>query len=290
MLDQIWNAILQFTSQLVIPDWGSLIALLPIGIAVLVAIVIIWMFRRLRAAPPARRGKQRIEPKPPADVHMPGPSYAPAFAALGAALTMLGLVFGGPILILGVVALVLTLLYWLREALRIYDREQGDTVRALPAEIHEGPPPGVHMPGPSFRPFIGALGTFFLFLGLVFGGWLLLAGVIILDPDPRRVARRCPQGIRQDHRGGPDRPPLEHPQATRAEGPAVGHHDHRRDGLRGAGRLAATVVRERWGPRCVRTADRLRRARGIGSARRTGRLRGTGGGQLGNPGFRRHHG
>ena len=180
MLDQIWNAILQFTSQLVIPDWGSLIALLPIGIAVLVAIVIIWLFRRLRAAPPARRGKQRIEPKPPADVHMPGPSYAPAFAAVGAALTMLGLVFGGPILILGVVALVLTLLYWLREALRIYDREQGDTVPALPAEIHEGPPPGVHMPGPSFRPFIGALGTFFLFLGLVFGGWLLLAGVIIL--------------------------------------------------------------------------------------------------------------
>ena len=46
--------------------------------------------------------------------------------------------------------------------------------------IHDGPPPGVHMPGPSFRPFIGAFGVFALFLGLVFGGWLLAAGVIAL--------------------------------------------------------------------------------------------------------------
>ena len=36
------------------------------------------------------------------------------------------------------------------------------------------------MPGPSFRPFLGAIGTFLLLLGLVFGGWLLLAGVIAL--------------------------------------------------------------------------------------------------------------
>lgn len=36
------------------------------------------------------------------------------------------------------------------------------------------------MPGPSFRPFLGAVGATMLMLGLVFGEWLLLAGVIAL--------------------------------------------------------------------------------------------------------------
>ena len=36
------------------------------------------------------------------------------------------------------------------------------------------------MPGPSWRPIIGALGTALLMLGLVFGGWLLAVGVLAL--------------------------------------------------------------------------------------------------------------
>ena len=36
------------------------------------------------------------------------------------------------------------------------------------------------MPGPSWRPIIGALGTALLLLGLVFGEWLLAVGVIAL--------------------------------------------------------------------------------------------------------------
>jgi plastocyanin len=36
------------------------------------------------------------------------------------------------------------------------------------------------MPGPSWRPFLGALGVFLLLLGLVFEGWLLAVGVIAL--------------------------------------------------------------------------------------------------------------
>ena len=35
------------------------------------------------------------------------------------------------------------------------------------------------MPGPSFRPILGALGTAAVLAGLVFGGWLLAAGLII---------------------------------------------------------------------------------------------------------------
>jgi plastocyanin len=181
MLERVWTRLLQLTAEFVTPDWGKVIGFIPVLIAVLVVIVLLAMFRRLRTAPKARRGKQRIEPRTPAGVHMPGPSFAPAFAAVGAFLLFLGLVFGGPTLILGAIALTLTLLYWLAEGLRIYDHDLGvDTTTTLPAVIHDGPPPGVHMPGPSWRPFLGAFGMFALFLGLVFGGWLLTAGVIAL--------------------------------------------------------------------------------------------------------------
>jgi plastocyanin len=102
------------------------------------------------------------------------------FAAAGVFLLFLGLVFGGVTLLLGATALVLTLLYWLAEGLHLYDRDIGSTRTIVPSREDAAPPPGVHMPGPSFRPILGALGTALLFLGLVFGGWLLLVGVIAL--------------------------------------------------------------------------------------------------------------
>jgi len=180
MLERLWTNLLELTSQFLIPDWGVLVGLLPVVVVVLVVVVLIATFRRLMKAPPARRGMQRIEPRTPAGIHMPGPSFAPVFAAVGVFLILLGLVFGGVAVILGAIALALTLLYWLAEGLRIYDHDIGSTATTLPAVIHDGPPPGVHMPGPSWRPFLGAFGVFALLLGLVFGGWLLAAGVIAL--------------------------------------------------------------------------------------------------------------
>ena len=180
MLEDLWSGILDLTAQFVIPDWGSVISLLPILVIVLIVAVLLWVFLRLHHAQPARRGKQRIVPRTPAGIHMPGPSWAPIFASVGAALLFLGLVFGGTILLLGAIALVVTLLYWLVEAQRIYDHDLGDTAPALPAVIHAGPPEGVHMPGPSYRPFLAAIGATLLMLGLVFGGWLLAVGVIAL--------------------------------------------------------------------------------------------------------------
>ena len=181
MLERIWTRLLQLTAEFVTPDWGKIIGVIPVLMAVFVVIFLLWMIRRIRTAPPARRGKRRIEPRTPAGIHMPGPSFAPAFAAVGVFLLFLGLVFNGWILVLGVIALVLTLVYWLAEGVRIYDKDIGvDTTTQLPAVIHDGPPPGVHMPGPSWRPFLGAFGMFALFLGLVFGGWLLTAGIIAL--------------------------------------------------------------------------------------------------------------
>jgi len=181
MLEQLWNGILELLSQLVIPDWGVLVALaLPVGTVVLVAIGLAWTFRRLLTAPPARRGVQRVSPKTPAGIHMPGGSFAPIFAAIGTFFLFLGLVFGGVVLALGVIALILTLLYWLAEGLRIYDHDIEPTTTVVPSRVDAVPPPGVHMPGPSFRPILAALGTSLLLLGLVFGGLLLVVGVFAL--------------------------------------------------------------------------------------------------------------
>jgi lysylphosphatidylglycerol synthetase-like protein (DUF2156 family) len=180
VFEQVWSSILELVGQFVIPDWGKLVAFIPIGIAIIVAVILVLLIRLLRRQPKARRGKQRIERKTPAGIHMPGPSFSPAFAAVGVFLVLLGLVFGGATLLLGAIALVLTLVYWLAEGLRIYDKDIGPTVEALPAVVDEGPPPGVHLPGPSWQPFLGAFGVFLLFLGLVFGGWLLAVGVIAL--------------------------------------------------------------------------------------------------------------
>jgi len=108
---------------------------------------------------------------------MPGPSYAPILVAVGVAAQLWGLVVGGDAVLIGLLALTLTLLYWGREAIQDFDR--ATNAQTLPAVAHAGPPPGVHMPGPSFRPLLGALGMAALFAGLVFGGWLLAAGLII---------------------------------------------------------------------------------------------------------------
>jgi len=180
MLDDLWSGILDLMAQFVIPDWGEFIALLPIFVLVLTVAVLLWVFLRLFRAKPARRGKQRVTPQTPSGIHMPGPSFAPILASIGAFMLFLGLVFGGLMLVVGAIALVVTLLYWLVEAVRVYEHDTGHDGVTLPAVVHRGPPPGVHMPGPSYRPFLAALGATMLMLGLVFGGWLLAVGVIAL--------------------------------------------------------------------------------------------------------------
>ncbi|MEP6639157.1 MAG: cupredoxin domain-containing protein [Chloroflexota bacterium] len=180
MLERLWTSILDLIAQAVTPDWGKLILYLPVAILLVSVVVLLRLFLSLIRAPKPRRGKRRVPPRTPSGIHMPGPSFAPVFAGVGMFLLLLGLVFGGVTLILGAIALILTLLYWLGEGLRLYDKDIGPTRPTLPAVVDEGPPPGVHMPGPSWRPFLAAFGMFSLLLGLVFGGWLLAVGVIAL--------------------------------------------------------------------------------------------------------------
>ena len=118
---------------------------------------------------------------------------------------------------LGILALVLTLLYWLAEAMRIYDHDVGRRSRRSRPSSTTGPPPGVHMPGPSFRPFLGAIGMTILMFGLVFGGWLLLAGVVALILTLVRWLFDAIDEYRRTVEARPDRPPRERPDAARPE-------------------------------------------------------------------------
>ena len=179
LLQNIWNGILDLTKLLVIPDWGALIALLPVFMAVVVVLFVIGVVLRYRSIGPKRRRPARLKPVAPPGIHMPGPSLAPALAAAGSTLLFFGLVFPGPLLVAGLVALVLSLLYWGREGLVDYDH-LADEHPQLPAVIHAGPPPGVHVPGPSFRPLLASLGATVLFAGLVFPGPLLAVGLLFL--------------------------------------------------------------------------------------------------------------
>ncbi len=177
LLQQIWSGILDLTKLLVIPDWGGLIALLPVFMGAITVVFFAYTIVRYQRIGARRRRPGRITPISPPGVHMPGPTYAPFFGAGGTFLLFLGLVFPGPLLVLGLSGLVLALLFWGREGFRDYDHVAGEHP-ALPAVVHEGPPPGVHMPGPTFRPILAATGVAVLFAGLVFGGWVLVAGAL----------------------------------------------------------------------------------------------------------------
>ena len=179
LLQQIWDGILNLTKLLVIPDWGSLILLLPVFVGVVVILFVIWLVVQYRRVGKRRRRPGRITPPPPPGTHMPGPTYAPLFAAAGAFLLFLGLVVPGPLLLLGIIALVLALLFWGREGLGEYDHVEEEHLE-LPPPVHAGPPPGVHIPGPTFRPILASIGVFLLFLGLVFPGPILAVGIVFL--------------------------------------------------------------------------------------------------------------
>ena len=164
-MQQIWDQILKTLEAFVIPDWAALVALIPLALAGLAGLWLAFVVYRVATLGPSRRGKRRIAPLPPAGVHMPGGSWAPILGALGSGLVFGGLVAGGPLLAAGLVVMTFGLLYWGREALAEYDRLHPRTL--VPAIASSGPPPGVHMPAPSFRPLLGAIATTALFAGLV---------------------------------------------------------------------------------------------------------------------------
>jgi plastocyanin len=173
----IVKALLDVAATFITPDWGALVQLLPVVLAIIVIAWLLLTLRMFATAGPTRRAPARVNPIPPPHLHMPGGSAAPILVAFGATALFGGVLLGGPWLIAGVVVLVATLVIWGREAVRDYDHLE--PVSSLPAVIHQ-PPPGIHMPGPSIRPLLGALGSTVFLAGFILGGWVVVIGAVFL--------------------------------------------------------------------------------------------------------------
>ena len=188
MIEELWTGLLELSGQFIVPDWAALVALIPIALAGLVFLYLTWTVYRFATAGPRTRGVQRVAPITPPGIHMPGPSFAPVLAAFGAFMLLFGLFSGGIWLWIGVIVLVITLLYWGREAIRDYDHAAHPAGAvaselppgALPAPTDGTPPPGVHVPPPSFRPLLVSVGFTMLVGGMIVGGWALLFGVMAM--------------------------------------------------------------------------------------------------------------
>jgi plastocyanin len=234
MLDELWDRLIAFSEQFIVPDWGALVALLPVLLAFPVVLYLIWILYRFLTAGPTSRGYRRQTPVTPEGIHMPGPSFAPLFAAFGAFMLLFGLFAGGPWLWAGLLVLVITLLYWGREALREYDHlpsvaaEHAAPVGALPAPAGT-PPAGVHIPPPSFRPLLVSISLTLLVAGMVIGGWALLLGLgaVVLTGlgwlrDARREYVAVEDADRTGHLGGDEAAPSGGPAASGDAGGGTG--------------------------------------------------------------------
>jgi plastocyanin len=181
MIEDLVQGIVDWSQQFIVPDWGELVAMIPLALAGLGLLYLTWTVYRFATAGPTRRGRRRLPPVTPAGIHMPGPSFAPVLAAVGAFFMVFGVVTGGLWLPIGALILVITLLYWGREEMRNYDHTAaagqagGVAAGALPAPVGT-PPAGVHIPPPSFRPLLVAIAATMLVAGMVVGGWMLLFG------------------------------------------------------------------------------------------------------------------
>ncbi len=194
MIEEVWSQLIGFTEQFVVPDWGSLVGLIPILLLALTVLYVTWTIYRFATAGPMRRGKRRMTPVPPAGTHLPGGSFAPILGAVGVLMLGIGLIEGGIWLLVGAVILGITLLYWGREFQREYDRlpsdstalvtTGGNALTTLPPGALSTPggepPPGVHIPAPSFRPLLIAMSMTLLVAGLIVGGWALILGAVAL--------------------------------------------------------------------------------------------------------------
>src|SRR3972149_6097671 len=71
-MQELWQSILDLLSKVVTPDWGELIALIPLGLLALVLFFFALTIRAYAGAGPTRRAPARLPPIAPPDLHMPG--------------------------------------------------------------------------------------------------------------------------------------------------------------------------------------------------------------------------
>lgn len=210
--DTAWNAVLAWLSQIVTPDWNDVIGWLPSLTLLLLILIFLDLAHRWWAE--GGRNASRLpapqRPRPPAGLHIPGGSRWPFLLPIGAAILFLGLilhperigqptldsagrptaaaavslsqVFNLPLIGLGLIVILVALVGWYRDAGHEWHHTENPQVALAPASpvfASTGPPPGVHLPGPSPWPFFIPIAMAVLFLGLIFSPALALGGVLM---------------------------------------------------------------------------------------------------------------
>lgn len=208
----LFEQFFDFLSQIVMPDWAGLIALIPLVFIVLVVLYLLhtwWQWRKAGRRTSPRVPRPLPAGAPPPGVHMPGPSKWPFVVPIGGALLLLSLVlpprdemgaptaaFHGPLLFIGLIVLVVAIVGWLREAMREWRataltqpgagghetlalQSVGGTAVVAHRQPPAEPPPGVHMPGPSPWPFFAPIALAITLLGVILHPALAIGGVLL---------------------------------------------------------------------------------------------------------------
>ncbi len=192
----LWSSTLDLVSQIVTPLWATLLQYIPLLFVGLLLLTLLGLARawHRNAAHNASRVPRPLPAGPvPSGVHMPSGSLWPFVAPIGLVLIFFSLAVGGgegvflniPIAVTGVLIGVIGAAGWYRDANREYEQiDAHDHGLRLAAETHSTPAPvvipeGIHMPGPSPWPFLAPIGLFFVFLGLVLGPLLIVAGAVM---------------------------------------------------------------------------------------------------------------
>ena len=151
-----------FSTQFVVPGLGLAGRAVPSCSCVLVVLFVVWtLYRFATAGPDAAAASAACQPAPPPGVHMPGPSFAPLLAAFGCFLLVLRARLRRRLVlsarrrrprdhapVLGPRGAA---------RLRPHRRHRLPTACSRRCVHAPAPPPGVHMPGPSFRPLLVAI-------------------------------------------------------------------------------------------------------------------------------------
>jgi len=211
-LQSAWANVLDWLTQVMLPDWNDVIKWIPallLGLVGLILLLLAWAWWRSGAVNRVRRIAPLREGHPPPGVHLPGPSRWPLLIPAGAAVVFGALVFHSgrapqpvldsatgqiltgsapgvdglinlPLLAIGLGMAVAGIVGWYLDAGREWRRvDQPSWVPiALAPPTPEPPlPPGMHLPGPSPWPLLAPFAMAFMFFGLVVNAWFVVGGL-----------------------------------------------------------------------------------------------------------------
>jgi plastocyanin len=112
MLGDLWDRLIAWTGTLVAPDWGALVAAIPIVLGLVVLAFLVITAIKWASVGPSRRGPGRRPPLGPDGTRIRAPKFGPQVLALGAFITAFGLVAGSPVLVVGIATVVVGVVWW----------------------------------------------------------------------------------------------------------------------------------------------------------------------------------